>query len=178
MKEVSSQPPFDNSTTGPAAENLETILRLENAVLQRRTWSDIIADSIADFTGSILFVVFHLAWFALWAAWNTGFLTSGQTFDPYPFPLLTMLVSMEGVLLVTFVLIKQNRMGYLTDRRAHLDLQINLLAERETTQVLRLLNQVANQLQVKDALPKNELTEDTRIEGLVQAIDQKLNENC
>jgi len=162
--------PFD-----PVTENIETILRLEDAELQRRSWADTLADTIAEFTGSMPFVVLHLAWFALWASWNTGVLPLGRPFDPFPFQLLAMLVSLEGVLLVTFVLIKQNRMAYLSDRRAHLDLQINLLAEREVTHVLRLLQRVAERLEVREGADATDLTGDTRVEGLMNTLDRKLN---
>jgi uncharacterized membrane protein len=165
--------PFD-----PVTENIETILRLEDAELQRRTWADALADTIAEFTGSISFVVLHLGWFAVWAAWNTGLLPFGRPFDPFPFQLLAVVVSLEGVLLVTFVLIKQNRMAYLSDRRAHLDLQINLLAEREVTHVLRLLQRVAERLEIRDAMAAAELTDDTRIEGMMKTLDRKLNSDC
>lgn len=158
-------------------QSIETILRLENTELQRRTWSDVLADGIAGFTGSISFVILHLLWFSSWAAWNTGLVGSAKPFDPYPFQLLAMIVSLEGVLLVTFVLIKQNRMAYLSDRRAHLDLQINLLAEREATHALRLLQRVAHRLQVPDDLPEEKLTEDTRIEGVIETLDQKLKQD-
>jgi uncharacterized membrane protein len=161
----------------PVEQSIETILRLENTELRRRSWSDVLADSIAGFTGSISFVILHLLWFSSWAAWNTGVLTSSKPFDPYPFQLLAMIVSLEGVLLVTFVLIKQNRMTYLSDRRAHLDLQINLLAEREATHALRLLQRVAHRLQVADDVAEGKLTEDTRIEGLIQTLDQKLKQD-
>ena len=64
-------------------------------------------------------------------------------FDPYPFKLLCMIVSMEGVLLSTFVLIKQNRMGQRADRRNHLDLQVNLLTEQEVTKVIQMLEAIS-----------------------------------
>jgi uncharacterized membrane protein len=163
-----------DAPTDAVEQSIETILRLENTELRRRSWTDVLADAIAGFTGSISFVILHLLWFSSWAAWNTGILTSAKPFDPYPFQLLAMIVSLEGVLLVTFVLIKQNRMTHLSDRRAHLDLQINLLAEREATHVLRLLRRVAHRLQVLEDLPEEKLTEDTRVEGLIETLDQKL----
>ena len=103
----------------PVVESIETILRIDNADLQRRTWADLLADHVAGFTGSIYFVILHLTWFGLWTLWNTGLLMSAKPFDPFPLQLLSVIVSLEGVLLVTFVLIKQNRMAYLSDRRAH-----------------------------------------------------------
>jgi uncharacterized membrane protein len=162
----------------PVAENIETVLRLEDAELQRRTWSDTLADAIAEFTGSMPFVVLHLVWFGAWAVWNSGLLPFGRPFDPFPYQLLAVIVSLEGVVLVTFVLIKQNRMAYLSDRRAHLDLQINLLSEREITHVLRLLRRVAERLEVRDEADASDLTADTRVEGLMNTLDRKLGSDC
>ena len=158
----------------PVGENIETILRLEESALHRRTWADMLADAIAEFTGTIWFVALHLVWFGLWASVNTGLLPVMRAFDPYPFQLLCMIVSMEGVLLATFVLIKQNRMGYLSDRRAHLDLQINLLAEREVTRVLRLTEQIAQRMQLPSGQPAGELARDTEVEVLMEEIDRRL----
>jgi uncharacterized membrane protein len=76
------------------------------------------------------------------------------------------------------VLIKQNRMAYLSDRRAHLDLQINLLSEREITHVLRLLRRVAERLEVRDEADASHLTADTRVEGLMNTLDRKLGSDC
>lgn len=156
-------------------QNITTVLRLESAALHQRTRADKIADSIAAFTGTVIFVVLHLVWFGLWASVNLGLVSWVRPFDPYPFQLLCMIVSLEGVLLATFVLIKQNRIGYLSDRRAHLDLQINLLAEREATRLLQVTNRIAAHLGVElppDMAP--ELNQETPIEGLVQALDAGL----
>ena len=155
------------------AENIEAILRLEDAALRQRTWADTLSDSIADFTGTIWFVAMHLAWFAAWAVVNTGLVHVIPAFDPYPFQLLCMIVSMEGVLLATFVLIKQNRMSYLSDRRAHLDLQINLLAEREVTSLLQMTSDIARKLQVERRQTAHDLEADTEIETLMQEIDRR-----
>jgi uncharacterized membrane protein len=158
------------------AQNIETIVRLEDAALHRRTWADVLADNIAEFTGTIWFVALHLVWFGAWAAVNTGMVRMVPQFDPYPFQLLCMIVSMEGVLLATFVLIKQNRMSYLSDRRAHLDLQINLLAEREITRLLRLTNEIGQKLQVHEKHAPGELVADTEVDVLMQEIDRRLND--
>jgi uncharacterized membrane protein len=107
-----------------AQDNINTIVHIEEQALKQRTWQDHLSDAIANFVGSIPFVVMHVIWFGIWVALNAGI----WRFDPYPFALLCMLVSLEGVLLSTFVLIKQNRMGQRADHRTHLDLQINLLA--------------------------------------------------
>lgn len=167
--------PVARTPTDAVAENIETILRLEEAALRQRTRADVLADGIAEFTGTIWFVVIHLAWFGFWVVVNTGLVPVIPPFDPYPFQFLSMVVSLEAVLLSTFVLIKQNRIGYLSDRRAHLDLQINLLAEHEVTRLLRLTSEIAEKLQVHDRHKPGELAADTEVETLVQEIDRRLN---
>jgi uncharacterized membrane protein len=67
-------------------------------------------------------------------------------FDPFPFGLLTMIVSLEAIFLSTFVLISQNRMSALSEKRAELDLQVNMLAEQKAAKTLELLEHVAQQL--------------------------------
>lgn len=160
----------------PVVENIEAILRMEAASLESRHLADRLADAIAGFTGTIWFVVLHLVWFGAWVVINTGILPIIPPFDRYPFQLLAMIVSLEAVLLSTFVLIKQNRMGYVSDRRAHLDLQINLLAEREVTKILQLSEQVAQQLKLQPDELARRLSKETRVEGLMQTLDRKLSE--
>lgn len=155
-------------------ENIQTILHIELAALRQRTNADKIADAIADFTGTIFFVLMHLVWFGLWVTVNLGLIPFIRPFDRYPFSLLCMIVSLEGVLLATFVLIKQNRTGYLSNRRDHIDLQINLLAEREVTRLLQLAEAIAAKLDVPVRLEKTDLTKETSVEELAQLLDQKL----
>src|SRR4051794_24333562 len=144
------------SATPPSAQaNINTIVRLEEQALAGRSIADRIADIIANFVGSIPFVAIHVAWFGLWVGLNAGM----WRFDPYPFALLCMLVSLEGVLLSTFVLIKQNRMSERADHRSHLDLQINLLAEKEVTKVLQLQRLICRRLGIEEAEADNEIGE-------------------
>ena len=103
---------------------------------------DRVADVIANFSGSMGFVLVHVIWFVAWFLWNTGVIPRVKRFDPYPFILLAMIVSVEGVLLSTFVLMKQNRMQRKSDARDHVNLQIDLLAEKEVTKSLRLLRAI------------------------------------
>ena len=142
-----------------AIRNIEEVVQLEAQASRRRSWADRVADAIAGFVGTVLFVLLHLAWFAGWAAVNTGLVPLVPAFDPYPFQLLCMIVSLEGVLLSTFVLIKQNRMGALADQRSHLDLQVSLLAEREITTVIQMLERLSAQLGVEDSVVDAEARE-------------------
>ena len=81
----------------------------------------------------------------------------GSPIDPFPFPFLTMTVSLEAIFLALFVLASQNRLALQADKRSHLDLQIDLLAEREMTAVLQLLQDIARHLEVKTAVTPEQL---------------------
>lgn len=132
----------------PVLENIEAVARLEREAAARRSPADRIADAVAGAVGTVWFVAAHLLLFAAWAALNTGLVPGVPAFDPYPFSLLCMIVSMEGVLLSAFVLIKQNREGARAEERAHLALQVNLLAEKEATKILAVLEAVAERVGV------------------------------
>jgi uncharacterized membrane protein len=76
------------------------------AVMRRRTQlGDRISDGITDFAGSLTFVNLHVVWFTLWIVANVTY----WRFDPFPFGLLTLIVSLEAIFLSTFVMISQNR---------------------------------------------------------------------
>jgi uncharacterized membrane protein len=88
-----------------------------------------------------------------------------------------MLVSLEGVLLSTFVLIKQNRMSQRADQRAHLSLQISLLSEKELTKILQLQRLICARLDVKEASQDHEVAElscVTAVGNIAREIDQRM----
>lgn len=158
-------------------ENIHSIAGLERDFENRRTVVDRIADAIGTFSGSFTFVAVHVVWLALWFLINTGALVFIHKFDPYPFILLAMIVSVEGVLLSTFVLMKQNRMQGKADARAQLDLQINLLAEKEVTKTLQLLRAVAAKLDISEFDQDRELQEmstSTSVDTLAEEIQQDI----
>jgi uncharacterized membrane protein len=135
-----------------------------------------VSDAITHFSGTIAFVILHGLWFAIWIAVNLGWTPHVAVFDPYPFNFLTLIVSLEAIFLSTFVLMSQNRMSYQAERRAHLDLQINLLAEQETTAILQLLQRICRHLGLEaDTSGKvNQLTQETDVHTLVNELDKKL----
>ena len=160
-----------------AQENINAIARLESEFLERRTHSERAADAIAGFAGSVTFVVLHFVWFAVWITINTGHVPGIKPFDPYPFILLSLAVSCEGVLLSTFVLMKQNRMMLRADQRAHLDLQVNLLAEKEITKMLQMQRQVCEKLGCIEAAEEPEtveLSQITAVDDLAHQLEEKL----
>jgi uncharacterized membrane protein len=160
----------------PAAldENLETIRAWERAFLQRRTMSERVGDWLNNWVATGTSLILHAAWFGSWILINLGAVPFITPFDPYPFELLTMTVSLEAIFLSLFVLISQNRLSRQTDKRALLDLQIDLLVEREMTGVLELVEALAKHLKVNvaDIRELRTLAEKTDIKSLVEQLDK------
>ena len=155
------------------AQNVETIVRLEEAAKAKRTRGDRVADAITRFCGSINFVWAHVLWFGGWMVVNMW--PAVSHFDPFPFPFLTLVVSLEAIFLSTFILISENRQARLSERRNHLDLQINLLAEQENTKMIDLLVQIAERVGVHAHDPEvAALKEATRPDALVEQIDESI----
>jgi uncharacterized membrane protein len=155
--------------------NVETIIRLEDATKARRTRFDRIADAVTRICGSMRFVVIHVIWYGLWIAANI-MLPEQRRWDPFPFPFLTLMVSLEAIFLSVFILISQNRQSALSERRAQLDLQVNLLSEQENTKMLELLEKIGEKLgvDVTDDPDVQVLEEATRPHKLLQQIDQTM----
>jgi uncharacterized membrane protein len=94
-----------------------------------RTSQDRVADAITSFAGTMRFVYLHALWFTGWIVLNEGLLGKAEIFDPYPFGLLTMIVSLEAIFLSTFVMVSQNRQAARENVRADLDFETNLRSE-------------------------------------------------
>jgi uncharacterized membrane protein len=172
-----SLPVQAESTCSAIRKNMEAVRKMEDDFLRARTWADRLADAIGGFTGSLKFVVLHIFFYGGWILINAGLVPGIRKFDPFPFMLLAMMVSLEAIFLSTFVLMKQNRMSRREDLRAHLDLQINLLAEREMTLVLQMLQKISTRLGIQTPGDEiEELTEDTPVEALASELQQKLQE--
>jgi len=138
-------------------ENVQAIQRWERAILLSRSKTEQVSDWIAQTMGGGLVLVLHVIWFIVWVAVNAGAIPGVEPFDPFPFPLLTMTVSLEAIFLALIVLASQNRLALQSDKRSHLDLQIDLLAEREMTAVLQLLEDIARHLQVQTSVTPEQL---------------------
>jgi uncharacterized membrane protein len=121
---------------------------MRRAEERKKSLQEKIADLLTRFSGSMTFVYVHTIWFGIWIALNSGLLGSRPPFDPFPFSLLTLVVSLEAIFLSTFVLISQNHAGRVADKRSELDLQINLLSEHEITRLLKLMDAVADHLDI------------------------------
>lgn len=125
--------------------NIQALLLHRRSEEGSRTSQARLADAITRFTGSLRFVYIHLVLFGLWISINLGWIPGVPRFDP-TFVVLAMVASVEAIFLSTFVLITQNRMAALADKRADLDLQISLLAEHEVTRLIALVQAMAERM--------------------------------
>jgi len=140
----------DNPALNKVIErNIRTIIRLRLKAARERTVHDRIADIITSLSGRMGFVYVHIVWFGLWILLNTG-RVGVRAFDPFPYGLLTMIVSLEAIFLSTVVLISQNRLSGEIERRADLDLHIGLLTEHEVTRVLQMLDAIQRKMGIDD----------------------------
>jgi uncharacterized membrane protein len=150
---------------------LAEVRRREDA---KRTTSDRVADAITRFAGTMWCVYVHAAIYGGWLVVNSGVVPIVKPWDPFPFVMLAMAASVEAIFLSTFILISQNRMQKLADRRAELDLQVSLLTEHELTRAIQLLDEVARRLGVARPAEHEmqEIKQDVQPARVVQAIEQ------
>ncbi len=111
--------------------NVERIQALEAAEHGKATTADRVADAITRFSGSIIFVWITVLMIGGWVAWNL-LLPRHDRLDPFPFPLLTLVLSIEAIFLSIFILMSQNRASRVSDKRSHLDLQLTSSQSRNT----------------------------------------------
>lgn len=160
----------------PAAQNIQAVARLEERARLERSTAAWVSDAITEVAGTEWSLVFHAIWFAVWLFLNTG-LSPWKPFDPFPFSLLTSIVSLEAIFLTLFVLASQNRLTREADKRAHLDLQVNLLSEQEMTLVLRMLKELCDQNGLTKTTHSEEfraLIKRTDVGTLAEHVEEKL----
>jgi uncharacterized membrane protein len=147
-------------------KNIRAICAMEKEVLAQRSFSARMGDAIATHAGRMWFIGFHAVWFTIWIVLNAKRLV-GLTFDPFPYPFLTMIVSLESIFLSLFIMMSQNRSGLQADHRNHLDLQINLLSEHENTKMIQMLQAlckhhqlaISNDVEIADLARRTDLSE-------------------
>jgi uncharacterized membrane protein len=156
----------------PVRKNIRAIAEMEKGRLAARSGFQCFCDSIATYAGSMWSVAFHAVWFGFWLVYNT--LEKG--FDPYPFPLLTLVVSLEAIFLSLFILMSQNLENRYSERRAHFDLQINLLAEAEATKMIRMLEALcaAHNLPEAHDPELKALEEETNPAEMIRTLDEAM----
>ena len=127
--------------------NLEKIAQFEKRQHSKRSRTQRAIERVSLFFGStsflIGFVILSLAWIAADSIWHV---VGHPYFDAPPFPILQGIVTFTGVLITMAVLIRQNRLAQVEEARAHLELQVNLLAEQKATKIIMLLEELRRDL--------------------------------
>jgi uncharacterized membrane protein len=109
----------------------------------KRSTAEKLADFLTSAFGSMGFLILNLLWFAIWILINLDLIPGIPAFDPFPFGLLTMIVSLEAIGLAIIVLISQNRSSKIAELREEVDLQVDILTERELTKLMQIVSAIA-----------------------------------
>jgi len=141
----------------------QIIRSFEAKTLKKRSFSVKVADRLTSAFGTIFFLFFNLIMFTAWIVINSGKIPGIAIFDPFPFTLLTMVVSLEAIALSIIVLMSQNRQSQITNLRDELQLQVNLITEKEITKVLQLLKQMTKTNEGKIT--------DSELEEMIKVVD-------
>jgi uncharacterized membrane protein len=147
----------------PRATSRKSMVALKSAHSKDRSNTEKFADVLIRVASSPTFLLVHLVWFAVWILWNIGILGL-HVFDPYPFGLLTMIVSLEAIFLSIFVLIGQSSEATVAELREELTLQVNLRMEAEVTKTLQLVAGLYTRMGYK-------VSEDQELREMLQALD-------
>jgi uncharacterized membrane protein len=167
---------FTSREDGPSQDNVESIRDLFSTQMEQMGGSQRALEAVALFVGRPRFLVLSALFVVGWMVINVvALFRDAQSFDSPPFPILELIISAAAFFLTTTVLIRQNRLGSLEERRASLELQINLLAEQKATKIIHLIEELRADLPaVRDRHdPQSEqLKRPTDPRRLLDAIDQ------
>lgn len=172
-KEQSSKPAID-----PIGQNIESILAFYLREEQNLTRSQRTLETISDSLGRPFYLGAIVLFVVLWILANVlaqplGFVV----FDPAPYHWLQGIVGLGAFLAMIVVLIKQNRLAKLEERRAHLELQVNLITEQKTTKLINLLEELRRDLPMIKNRHDPQATayqQPTDPESVLAALDERL----
>ena len=171
------KPPQPSGLTPVLERNITALYERRKREEQAASWEERAAGAISRLTGSMIFVYLHVLIFGFWIIANLHWIPGIPAWDE-SFVVLAMVASVEAIFLSTFVLITQNRMAAVADKRADLDLQISLLAEHEITKLTTLVSDMAHRMGVETAVEqeleeiKNDVAPDTVLEEIEKKVAQ------
>ncbi len=157
--------------------NVAIIAEMEKAAAHVQMRGDRLADLLAALVGSWTFIIAQSVILLVWIILNiTAWI---KHWDPYPFILLNLALSLQSAYAAPILMISQNRQAKLSDRRNHLDLQINMLAEQETTEILRILRLLCEHSGVRIGKSANgrAFEEETRPAEIVRQIQGEIEDH-
>jgi uncharacterized membrane protein len=131
---------------------------------EKRSLAEQLADRMTTGFGSMLFLIINCLWFVVWLVVNLDLIPGLPAFDPFPFGLLTMIVSLEAIILAIIVLISQNRAARIADLREEVALQVEEISEQEITKLLRLVVQLMEKQGI-------DVSQDEELQAMLQPTD-------
>ncbi len=152
----------EQTLSSTARKNIDTIVAVEQKLLRSVSKVERIGSTIARYFGSLRFIVAHLILIGVWVVWNAGLIHRAVIFDPFPFPFLSLVISIEFFFLTTFVLMNQSHQARRTEQWGHLNLQLSMLSEQEITKSMQMLQLICERLHMDDA------SQDEQVQELVQ----------
>lgn len=153
----------------------QIIQSFEAKELKKRSWSVRLADDLTSTFGSFSFLTFNTLFFVFWIMMNTGKIDGLPILDPFPFPLMTTIVSLEAIILTLIVLMSQNRQSFISNLREEIDMQVNIASEREITKILQVLVKIADKqgLRLNDS-DLNEMLKEIEVSYLERKLAEQL----
>lgn len=157
-------------------ERRKMIDRLKSKAISSRSSTEKIADWITKSFGSLRFLVLNGGFFIFWIAINLNFIPGIAAFDPFPFGLLTMIVSLEAILLTIFVLISQSRIEKIENLREDIDLHFEIITEEEITKVMELTKLIAEKsgIDLNSDTELNEMLKPLNLENIESALEKNI----
>lgn len=153
----------------------KVIQSFEAKELKKRSWSVRLADDLTSTFGSFSFLTFNTLFFVFWIAMNTGKLNGLPILDPFPFPLMTTIVSLEAIILTLIVLMSQNRQSFISNLREEIDMQVNIASEQEITKILQVLVKIAEKQGIKlDDKDLEEMLKEIEVSYLERKLEEQL----
>ena len=152
--------------------NVETIAEMERVSQVKRTLGERVADGFASAVGSWTFIIIQSVLLIVWVILNV--IGWWRHWDPYPFILLNLALSFQAAYASPIIMMSQNRQARLSERRNHLDLQINLLTEQENTEMLRMLRAICKRLDIPiaDSPAVAAMSQRTKPDKVVEQIEE------
>ena len=167
-------PPRSTNLSTALTRNIDALAVRREEESAARGWGERFADIVTKFAGSMAFVYLHACLYGLWIVVNLDLVPGIAPFDK-SFVILATEASVEAIFLSTFVLISQNKMAGAADKRANLDLQVNLLAEHEVTKIAAMVATIMEHLGLpayQDAEIR-EITRDIAPEAVLDALEHE-----
>ncbi|SDF74890.1 Uncharacterized membrane protein [Mucilaginibacter pineti] len=153
----------------------DTPTELRSSLDFTKTWTDHVTVFLIDTLGSMRFLICCALFFCLWILWNIHFVSFLKPFDPFPFPILEMSVSIFAIILSVSVLINQNRQSRIETIRSQVEFEVNVRAEEEVTRILAMVHEIHQHLGLRSVHDEqiDEMKESTDLKKIQRTVGRQ-----